>query len=496
MGRVSRSHFSRLLSTMKLGASDEDLHILFRKFEDGKNGYINYMEFVHAIDPETYEHLIKESIESSVASISPSKLTLFTADEIMTRLRSHARAKRIRVAEFFRDFDKLRSYSIPRHDFIRGINRIGLAMGADELEAIATKYVDMERRGFCQWKDFEKDIERVFGETRLEARPSINPKTELMETNPFVTGIKLTSGELQKLEAVLIGMREHLQIRQTSVKPFFKDFDKLCTGHVSKSQFRQCLTYMGIIVPDDEFEVLCKRWSKKSANINDNRICYLAFLKELESGFVEFDQSFAGGWEEEEGGIFAEIPADSTNSESETTVKNSSVQKNFSTDFQGVEHLLKRIKTRVKTERIRVIDLMMDFDHLRSGKITPNEFRRVLKVVFVNLTEAELTTLEKTFSSQSEPKYVEYIKFSDALESVFTKKGFEYEPTSEPEEFTDYCYENGIGSQQDFSYKNILLMKSNEISVLRNVTLRLAEKVRQKRIDLLSYLEDFDFVKE
>lgn len=42
-----------------------------------------------------------------------------------------------------------------------------------------------------------------------------------------------------------------------------------------------------------------------------------------------------------------------------------------------------------KTERIRVIDFMSDFDHLRHGKITQNEFKRALKVLYADLTEVK-----------------------------------------------------------------------------------------------------------
>lgn len=41
------------------------------------------------------------------------------------------------------------------------------------------------------------------------------------------------------------------------------------------------------------------------------------------------------------------------------------------------------------TERIRVNDYMQDFDHLRHGKISKNEFRRALNVIFFNLTEVD-----------------------------------------------------------------------------------------------------------
>ncbi|KAJ3264446.1 hypothetical protein HK104_006466, partial [Borealophlyctis nickersoniae] len=68
IGRVTRSHFSRLLSTMKLDLSDKDLHVLFKKFEDKTAGRINYMEFVRTIDPETYEQYQSRALVQAAAT--------------------------------------------------------------------------------------------------------------------------------------------------------------------------------------------------------------------------------------------------------------------------------------------------------------------------------------------------------------------------------------------------------------------------------------------
>ena len=68
MGRVTRSHFSRLLSILNLQIGNDDLHILFRKYEDRSNGTVNYMEFIRTIDPESnilpiiYAHILIYSI--------------------------------------------------------------------------------------------------------------------------------------------------------------------------------------------------------------------------------------------------------------------------------------------------------------------------------------------------------------------------------------------------------------------------------------------------
>lgn len=158
----------------------------------------------------------------------------------------------MRVAEFFRDFDKLRSFSIPRRDFIRGIDRLGVPLSDDEYDVLAAYYADQTKQGCCKWKSFEEDVERgkeflrgidafyprlftghalvvlpVFGETHLESRPSIPPEPLPIHPDPFLTSSALTYDEESLLQNTLQLLRDFLRVRQTSIKPFFKDFDKV-----------------------------------------------------------------------------------------------------------------------------------------------------------------------------------------------------------------------------------------------------------------------------
>jgi hypothetical protein len=153
----------------------------------------------------------------------------------MDRLRYHVATKRIRVSEFFRDFDKLRCYSIPRQEFIRGLNRIGLSLTEEEYEALADEFYDIKKKGCCKWKEFEQMIERVFNDTNLELQPTKVPTVAHIPPNPFIVAGKLTDEELDILTTTLNSLGEHLKFRQTSIKPFFKDFDKVTFSVIALS---------------------------------------------------------------------------------------------------------------------------------------------------------------------------------------------------------------------------------------------------------------------
>ncbi|KAJ3093013.1 hypothetical protein HK102_013287, partial [Quaeritorhiza haematococci] len=374
---------------------------------------------------------------------------------------------------FFRDYDKLRSSSIPRHEFIRGVHALGARLEGEELEVLADGYLDGERAGLCRWKDFQVDVDKVFAEGHLENQPRVMNENGLNE-DPFVVESALTLKERRILRRILENIREHLRLRQISIKPFLKDFDKHYSGFVTKTQFRQCLTYMKCLVTDEEFDVLCKNWLKPDSH---DRVCYMKFLEELEHGEGLSPYRNGGARAEELG---------SPRSVVEGTPKNFTVRSTLSPHH--VKLLQNRIKTKVKIERIRLLDSMQDFDRLRHGKITKNEFRRSLRLIF-ELTENELSTLESLYQAQGEPNMVDYVKFNDEIERVFTEKELEKSPLKEPEGFTEFVRENGVEP-----FMNVL--SPEETKVLGHVIARLSGIVRRHHIDILSYLEDYDYWKE
>jgi hypothetical protein len=96
-----------------------------------------------------------------------------------------------------------------------------------------------------------------------------------------------------------------------------------------------------------------------------------------------------------------------------------------------------------------------------------------------------LRALERAFQTKQDPRFVDYVAFSDELESVFTIKGLEKNPTLTPHSF--------VPNEVDPSL-NILSPK--EQVVYEKVIDRMVDIVRQRRVDPLTYLEDYDFIKE
>jgi hypothetical protein len=141
-------------------------------------------------------------------------------------------------------------------------------------------------------------------------------------------------------------------------------------------------------ITEEEFNVICKNYSKKVPDseqteynyINDvgKNICYIIFIQDIEKGIDVEDIPPPVTKILKKKQLHLATPG--KNAAHLTTSGNNAAHSAF-------EKLMMKIKIKAKTERIRVIDFMSDFDHLRRGKISKNEFRRSIKVVFADLTE-------------------------------------------------------------------------------------------------------------
>lgn len=83
--------------------------------------------------------------------------------------------------------------------------------------------------------------------------------------------------------------------------------------------------------------------------------------------------------------------------------------------------LLEQIKVAVKIKRLRLADYFKDFDPLRKGIMATNKFRGVLSQMKIDLDQESLDLLESMYVLSDDPTRVNYAKFIEDVEIVFTK---------------------------------------------------------------------------
>ena len=129
--------------------------------------------------------------------------------EILQQFRWTIKNNGLRVSEFFRDFDRLRLHSIKKNDFIRGLAGIHLSLSEEEYAAVANYYEDPKRQECSRWTDFKRDMHNAY------------------QMKQLIPESKMTREEVAAFESLIARIRYHLQCRQVSIKPFFRDFDKV-----------------------------------------------------------------------------------------------------------------------------------------------------------------------------------------------------------------------------------------------------------------------------
>jgi len=188
---------------------------------------------------------------------------------------------RIRIKEFFTDFDKLRSGFISQAQFKAGLDMAGFRLNATELEHLAQHYCNLEdpQLRVC-YRTFVEDVDSVFGKKNLEKTPKEEVHREptgLVDYERF-TGMpqKFIGDEKEtKLYHILENIAYNCRTKRITVKPFFDDASramKKMVNHVTPIQFTQALKcHVAPYLSPVEVEILTEKFSK------DDIVNYVAF---------------------------------------------------------------------------------------------------------------------------------------------------------------------------------------------------------------------------
>ena len=107
-------------------------------------------------------------------------------------------------------------------------------------------------------------------------------------------------------------------------------------------------------------------------------------------------------------------------------------------DFRGHSAhaaLMKRIKTQIKKDRIRLLEFFQDHDLLRKGYVAQQKFRSTLYSQKLFLTEQEYELLQSEYATKADPLMVDYLRFNEEIENIFTDKMLEKNPEKTVRQF-------------------------------------------------------------
>ena len=187
--------------------SEELYQVLIRKYLDkGNIREINYFTFCQDIDrPEDLFNIYVAKNPVNENSIAPGQLrdagstyfkdttlnvdiisnrfqqkrieTSNNPNDVETRLRAAVVMKRVRIEEFFLDFDKLRKGKVSKSQFQSILSMLSFRLTQEELDSLSDRYSTED--GMFNYKDFCASINSAFTTYGIQKEPLaiVNPVT-------------------------------------------------------------------------------------------------------------------------------------------------------------------------------------------------------------------------------------------------------------------------------------------------------------------------------
>lgn len=291
-------------------------------------------------------------------------LETFTLEDVLEKIQKLVKQKNIRVSEFMRDYDKLRSGSITEKQFFSSLSMMKIFLTKNEFELLKEKYRNPHKEGEVLFKDFCDDIDAVFVIKKLEKRADISDLSDITKTSFKLNELSLPDQAV--LQEILKDMKAFFEVNRIDPKPAFTNYDHLKRGKVLKPQFKKICHSMKLFLSDLDIEILMKKYGDPISN----EINYVVILNDAKDIGEDKASSAIEYIQEKKEVEF--IPSLSSANNFYT------YQTHFLHIDFNIKDIIDKIKHTVKINRIRLQEFFNDFDKLRKGIVSKAKFRTAL----------------------------------------------------------------------------------------------------------------------
>ncbi|KAE9100862.1 hypothetical protein PF010_g14655 [Phytophthora fragariae] len=497
---ITVDQFFRVMAMFKLTLnSDSERRALLQRYSSSHGErFVNYVTFCYDLENWGNDNQRSSSRPSSrggVVSeiIAPSKLRADTFEE--TTAETHVRSvpmliryikqtikrDRIRLEEYYRDFDKLRHGKITAAQFCAGLNAAGFLLSREEMSLLGDEYackeVDSMGKHWIAWKAFVDDVESVFTMKGLEQKPHHDLKTLETREGQFggvVVDKDLTPAEEDEVKRILLTMKRSIDRQRMEIKPAFEDFDRSKQGFISATKFERVLSMFALLPAQaSESRLLLIKFREQAAmgtSATLSSICdvnYRAFLQALQmlGGYTNNASS------EDIRNLVLPGSVAFRQELYQSGIMNHDANKRRARDnlagAADLSQLLAEIRRQLSSKRIRLKEFIAEGDKLRSGEITVAKFHTALNRSGCVLDAADIHTLSLHFRSTRYPDKIDWRAFMEALD-------FSH---GVPAPTTD------LGGEQPHDGLD---------ESMKRVLERLRNEVNHRRLHMKPYFQDYD----
>ncbi|EAT39799.1 AAEL008428-PA [Aedes aegypti] len=201
---------------------------------------------------------------------------------LMLRIQRYVWENRIRIREFFEQYDLHCCGWISRSQFIRSMDAIGLSglfrlpLTDGEIRTICDHYQDTHNNSRIRWACFTDDVDEVFTIKNLDKGSYKDVESPLKEVGNIHLHEKTHITVPELLDDVVRCVRNLVETRRILIRPAFRDFDSHRNGHISRNQMGEALSMAGIFITEEQRYALEQRYS------DDFGFNYVEFLQDVD----------------------------------------------------------------------------------------------------------------------------------------------------------------------------------------------------------------------
>jgi Ca2+-binding EF-hand superfamily protein len=260
----------------------KEMLLLVKRYMNG-NGDINYQaldrdikEAALLVPPPAGAHTAGKRVPQTPRSPSTGKQVSSTryrrevalqetlqSVDVMEKLKAVVSERRLRLADCFADFDKLRKGFCTVNQLRTVFTVLGIELSNNDYASLAELFCNQE--GLFCYREFCNAVCEIHAlnlhswDMELPTTPSTNredcrPGSRIRYKAPLDESAQDRQAELE------IRIKKRADVRSLNLKRCFQDFDRVCAGHVTRLQFHRIMDMLHCELSSDDADTLCQAY--------------------------------------------------------------------------------------------------------------------------------------------------------------------------------------------------------------------------------------------
>jgi Ca2+-binding EF-hand superfamily protein len=414
--------------------------------------FVNYRQFCQCVD-DSEVVTRSNTLSSPLASAARSTLiprkelagSCRSLREIFAMIKQKCKQNRVRLDEYFRDYDKLRKGVITQSQLGRGLAQGQFGLSDQEVKTIVLEYQSEFERDtfgepFVKWKKFVEVVDQVFTIKNIDKDPTVDVTDAVRraeEDDDLNNGrVEIDDTDREALFQAMQVIATKVRQRRVELIPSFKDFDRKNSGYVPASRFMRVLSGLTLLPARETNQELIKAYFMETQAtgmaLGREDVNYKAFVAALDTiadGATSLDGvQGAAALRKDRKAASATSNLALMNTSNLARKPDNSIS--LETTGYSIDDVMRDVKSEVSVKRIRVTEILQDADRLRRGEVSSAQFESALSRAGIQLEAYEINAIEKEFRADKNADMINWKKFANTLEGT---PNLEKSPTKVPQ---------------------------------------------------------------